>query len=55
VTTSRARRALSDAGVPVIYLEVLGQAHGFPMLNADPALCTSTCRVASFLERVLSP
>ena len=53
-TQSRAMRdALHDAGVPVTYIEVPGQAHGFPMLSDDPALRTSTCAVAAFLFRVL--
>ena len=47
------RDALRGAGVPVTYLEVPGQAHGFPMLSDDPALRTSTCTVAAFLDRVL--
>jgi len=47
------RDALRGAGVPVTYLEVPGQVHGFPMLSDDPALRTSTCTVAAFLDRVL--
>ena len=51
---SRAMRdALRAAGVPTTYLEVPGQAHGFPMLSDDPALRTSTCTVAAFLDREL--
>ena len=47
------RDALREAGVPVTYLEVPGQAHGFPMLSDAPALRTSTCAVAAFLNRAL--